>query len=238
MGNCHGTTNNPFVVPSPRRTLEAKPTIGHESGEGTDTKAEETSPTHSPRRSPRRLKPRDNTGKVLTPDQLREADRKLKDLINEAGEELDLSQPPGGVREDFPAIASFPPGVLKIQTLEELRIRRNHLMEIPEEIGLLQTLKVLDLGQNFLKNLPTSLFRLKQLEVLDLSSNYFRSLSEDVQHLQRLRTLMLYNNRLVHLPDSLQNCKALESLSIMDNQVIALPLWLRALPKLANFQVL
>lgn len=177
-------------------------------------------------------------GKPLMPSQLREAERNLKDIIGKSEEECDLSHPPGGkVREEFPRLVKFPPGILKVEILQELRLRNNSIRTLPVEVGDLRELRFIDIGGNRVTELPETLFKLPKLTVLDASGNQLRSLPATIGDAAVLQRLFLYKNQLTMLPPEMSTCEALEELSVFDNVIFSLPSWISCLSKLRILNV-
>jgi hypothetical protein len=62
--------------------------------------------------------------------------------------------------------------------LQELRLRRNGITEVPDVFSKLQKLRVIDLGQNCLTVFPMPICRCVLLEELDLSENMIPTVPE------------------------------------------------------------
>ncbi|KAL3820954.1 hypothetical protein ACJIZ3_006859 [Penstemon smallii] len=102
---------------------------------------------------------------------------------------LDLSGAAGSLPED-PAFSSLP-------ELQELYLRRMHLLSFPLDILTLRQLRILDLSQNSLQLIPASIKGLTSLTELDLSDNNISSLPPDLGLLEpSLQVLRLDGNAL------------------------------------------
>jgi len=109
--------------------------------------------------------------------------------------ELDLSEN---------AIEGFSPKVFRhLKKLKVINVQRNHLYDVPEEIGLIAGLKDLYLDMNRLDNLPENLTKLKQLSVLSASMNQLQSIPSAIGRLQHLMILNVSGNNLHRLPSGM-----------------------------------
>jgi hypothetical protein len=100
-------------------------------------------------------------------------------------------------------LASLPPEIGRLTSLEALHLSRNQLESLPESIGDLAQLRVLYVDQNRLAQLPDSLGRLRDLQVLNAHSNQLARLPDSFAELHHLRLLWLHGNPLEILPDYL-----------------------------------
>ncbi len=139
-------------------------------------------------------------------------------------------------------------GIETLQHLKVLRLDRNELDIIPQQICQLKTLeflsasgnritavpgtgmedlanlKHLDLSENCLDALPGKCVgKLKALERLSLSHNVFKSLPDDLGGASALKTLSACHNRLQGLPVSFGELQNLELLNLEHNDIAALP---------------
>ena len=79
---------------------------------------------------------------------------------------------------NLPRMTRIPLQVLTMHHLQELRIRRNGITDVPDAFSKLQKLRVLDMGENCLTAFPLSVCRCGMLEDLDLSENTIPSIPE------------------------------------------------------------
>lgn len=106
--------------------------------------------------------------------------------------ELDLSEN---------AIEGFTPKVFRhLKKLKVVNLQRNHVYDVPEEIGTLPSLKELYLDMNRLDFLPENLTKLKQLEVLSASMNLISAIPSAMGKLANLLILNVSGNALHRLP--------------------------------------
>ncbi len=78
----------------------------------------------------------------------------------------------------LPRMTRIPLQILTMTHLQELRIRRNGISEVPDAISKLQKLRVVDMGENCLTAFPLPLCRCSILEDLDLSENAIPTIPE------------------------------------------------------------
>src|SRR5260221_14471590 len=82
----------------------------------------------------------------------------------------------------------------RMPELEELKMSRNNLIELPDAIGNLTSLRYLYLYHNALQALPGSIGRLTNLVMLHLTSNALTTLPESIGNLVSLDRLDVGNN--------------------------------------------
>lgn len=143
-----------------------------------------------------------------------------------------LKNPQAVVRLKLRNIDSIPATIALLINLEELDLSRNHLKQLPEEIGELKKLKELVLFKNNLTSLPASIGSCSNLERLVLSSNRIKVLPETIGKLSRLKELSIKSNVLESLPNSIDGCYELRRLFLDYNQLSTLPATLGNLPHL------
>lgn len=93
--------------------------------------------------------------------------------------------------------------VSKIPNIEKLVLDKNHLVNLPDELGELHKLTHLSLYGNNIQSLPTSLGKLVSLQYLDLHSNNILSLPVDIWNLKSLSYLNVASNLLSSFPQPL-----------------------------------
>ena len=98
-------------------------------------------------------------------------------------------------------ITSIPSDFLtKIPNVEKLVLDKNHLVNLPPQLGSLSKLSHLSLYGNNLQVLPPSIGDLKSLQYLDLHSNTLESLPEEIWNLSSLSVLNISSNALSSFP--------------------------------------
>lgn len=136
-------------------------------------------------------------------------------------------------------IKSFSPKLWKLQSIRNLDLSFNVLLELPYVegdlkllretrewqvgVGLLINLKMLKLSHNKLTEFPKSLERCVALERLDLSHNNIHFLSDECGELQSLEEFRLQNNALVEVPETIGNISSLRILNLTHNRITTLP---------------
>ncbi|PAV78493.1 hypothetical protein WR25_09550 isoform D [Diploscapter pachys] len=154
---------------------------------------------------------------------------------------------------------SLPDEVTDFDSLQALKMRTNHLRQIPQNVGLMKNLTYLDLSENYLKSLPQCIFELPleilllagnqfdsipreirqlftSLTELDLSYNFLTSIPADIALLKYLRVLNLRRNKLDQFPSEL--CRlSLQILDISMNNFTTLPLHLRKMKTLVELNI-
>jgi hypothetical protein len=94
---------------------------------------------------------------------------------------------------------------------------------------------ILKLGRNKLKELPEEIWNLSKLEELYLNKNNFTKISTKVERLQNLTGLYLAENHLNELPSQIGNLKNLRELYIAGNELRKLPKEIINLTSLTHF---
>mmetsp|Transcript_15781 Transcript_15781/g.48850 ORF Transcript_15781/g.48850 Transcript_15781/m.48850 type:complete len:1528 (+) Transcript_15781:623-5206(+) len=108
-------------------------------------------------------------------------------------------------------------GCRGLSMLRELRLPRNNLKCLPEDVGLFRQVEQMDLSGNALTALPRSFLELEALFSLDLTHNNFKTLPDDLGELTRLETLALAENILQKLPSTLPRLHELTALDVSGN---------------------
>lgn len=93
--------------------------------------------------------------------------------------------------------------VTKIPHIEKLVLDKNHLVNLPDELGNLPRLTHLSLYGNNIQTLPASLGQLSSLQYLDLHSNNILSLPAEIWNLKNLSILNVASNLLSSFPQPL-----------------------------------
>lgn len=90
--------------------------------------------------------------------------------------------------------------ISKIPHIEKLVLDKNHLVNLPEELGNLNKLTSLSLFGNNLQVLPSTIGKLTSLQFLDLHSNNLQLLPDDIWNLKSLSVLNVSSNILTSFP--------------------------------------
>jgi Leucine-rich repeat (LRR) protein len=118
------------------------------------------------------------------------------------------------------------PHVFYLRQLKCLRLRDNHLLDVPADFGILNSnLEYFDLANNMLTQVSVSLCRgLGFLKYLNLTSNRIRELTDKLRELSELEYLNLSFNRLTSLNYELCNdLRNLKELYLNNNNLETLP---------------
>lgn len=98
-------------------------------------------------------------------------------------------------------ITSIPAQFLsRIPNIEKLVLDKNHLVELPKELGNLSKLSFLSMYGNNLLSLPPTIGQLTSLQFLDLHSNNLKTLPEEIWNLKSLTVLNICSNILTSFP--------------------------------------
>lgn len=133
------------------------------------------------------------------------------------------------------ALERFPTEVLLFPNLEELRLGRDGISELPHEIGLLKRLRLLDLSGNPIVTLPMEFTQLHALEELYLNDDPMLELEGDLKllsQLPRLRILHLDGDGIERLPGCIIELRRLEELYLNNNALQTLPQEVMGMPAL------
>lgn len=119
-------------------------------------------------------------------------------------------------------IASFP--ILeKLSQLQQLHLRNNNIIMIPEEINILKNLEILDLSKNKLKTISPQIGCLTQLKRFYLSFNLLKELPCEFGKLIHLTKLSVNNNKLKSLFPSIYSLRHLNTLDASNNKIKNIP---------------
>lgn len=106
----------------------------------------------------------------------------------------------------------------KISNIEKLVLDKNHLVNLPDNLGNLHKLSYLSLYGNNLQVLPKSVGNLISLQYLDLHSNNLQVLPDEIWNLKSLVTLNVSSNILISFPKPpLELAKKLSSTANLAN---------------------
>jgi Leucine-rich repeat (LRR) protein len=150
-----------------------------------------------------------------TPEEgLAETHRRIAEAVRRGDLDLDLS----GL-----GLASLPPEIGQLASLQSLHLADNRLASLPPEIGKIANLQSLDLSNNQLASLPPEIVQLAHLWWLDLSNNQLATLPREIGRLANLQWLYLASNQLDSLPPEIGRINRLQWLYLENNQLDNLP---------------
>ena len=114
----------------------------------------------------------------------------------------------------------FQQKIIQYPNLQELRLNRMRLKQIPEVVWSLYNLTILDLSNNKIDEVPPQIGQLRHLEQLILNRNNIQSLPAEIANLLELHYLDLWSTLIIAFPYEIA---ALEnSLKIVDMRVISM----------------
>ncbi|KAJ3176710.1 hypothetical protein HDU87_004849 [Geranomyces variabilis] len=114
-------------------------------------------------------------------------------------------------------LASLPPEVGSLVTLERLGLSNNMLTALPAEIAGLVHLRYLNLRSNQIREFPTVICQLACLEILDISRNRLKKMPASFGNLMNLKVLSLARNKLHQLPQYIGSMAQLTVLKLEHN---------------------
>ena len=135
---------------------------------------------------------------------------------------------------------TVPETILNLTHLQELRLKGNDLIEIPDWIECLEQLEVLDIAHNQIQELPSVLLNLPLLRELIITGNPLHKIPPNIQglevdatqlwkispeQLQQLESLSIVHQAKLTLPNHLRYCRNLRSLSITGSRFLEIPDW-------------
>jgi len=110
-------------------------------------------------------------------------------------------------------LKEIPSDVYLLTSLKRLKLSRNHISTISENICNLINLESLELDSNKFVKFPVEVFFLKDsLKLLNLSSNYLSVLPDEISKLIKLEELHISSNEISALPTSFRRLKNLKHL--------------------------
>lgn len=108
----------------------------------------------------------------------------------------------------------------KMQTLAELKLRKNKFEKFPQNIcfkpNLQKSLKVLDMSENQMKILPVCICELQGLLCLKMDNNVLEFVPPTMGRLQNLKTVTMSSNKLSILPSGFLHLK-LDNVDLFSN---------------------
>ena len=114
----------------------------------------------------------------------------------------------------------FQQKITQYPNLQELRLNRMKLKQIPEVVWSLYNLTILDLSNNKIEQIPPQIGQLQHLEKLILNRNYIQFLPVEIATLFKLQYLDLWSNLIIEFPHEISVLE--NSLKIVDMRVISM----------------
>ncbi len=130
---------------------------------------------------------------------------------------------------------SFPPFVVELNSLKELKVIVCNITEIPEAIAQLTNLTTLFLDSNQITEIPEAIAQLTNLTTLALNSNQITEIPEAIAQLTNLTTLALNINQITEIPEAIAQLTNLTTLALNSNQITEIP---EAIAQLTNLTTL
>ncbi|WP_298120708.1 leucine-rich repeat domain-containing protein [Flavobacterium sp.] len=115
---------------------------------------------------------------------------------------------------------------LRFVNLEYLKLKNDHLKEIPIAITKIKSLKTIDLSGNDFTNLPEEFSNLTNLEEIYLNDENNMNLPKTLSilaKLPKLKSLHLENDNISKLPNEILSFKNLENLYLNQNNFKKIP---------------
>jgi Leucine-rich repeat (LRR) protein len=133
----------------------------------------------------------------------------------------------------------FPPCILELKNLRELRMSNNKIYDLPSDICLLSKLQVLSLDRNRLKRIPAELQDLFDLKTLLLRHNQLEELPHGVPGSMMISLTLVHisSNKLTHLPSSLVECPSITHLYANSNQIKEVPFGMEQMTNLQRLNL-
>lgn len=134
-------------------------------------------------------------------------------------------------------LSSFPSGIANFKELQYLKLARNIIEKLPDQLQEFSQLKMLDLSENKLSELPENIRALNALTRLDLAHNQLSTLPEGFSELQSLEALRIDSNPFYELPKSIESLENLELLGCYRCKLSSLSDGIWALPALRSLDL-
>ncbi|MGY3778329.1 bacterial Ig-like domain-containing protein [Isobaculum melis] len=134
-------------------------------------------------------------------------------------------------------LVELPDELMQLTALEALRLQDNQLTKLPDNIGLLKSLSTLYLTNNQLTYLPDSFMDLAKLNTLFLSKNAITSLPANFFELPSLATVYLNENGLTKFPEATNKDSRVVELFANKNNFTYLPDNFEKFPRLKTLEV-
>lgn len=110
------------------------------------------------------------------------------------------------------------------EDLEEVYLKENFIVQIPNWLLNLTNLKFINLSGNALEQLPENIHYLENLEFFDVSNNKIKKFPNTIGEMHAIQRLNVSGNRIAEIPKAIGQLKKLEVLDLCANQLTSLPL--------------
>lgn len=129
-------------------------------------------------------------------------------------------------------LANIPEEIFQYRNLKALDLSKNKLTEIPQNLNVFTQLEILNLGKNRLQLCPIVICSMPNLKHLYLNENIITNLPECIQYLSQLETLDIFNTRIESFPETmalLKNLKMMDARGMLYGPIFQAH-WIEALP--------
>lgn len=109
--------------------------------------------------------------------------------------------------------------LVKIKSLESLKINCCDLDYLPDTVAELSELKILLLVDNYFIEIPSSVLELKNLEQLHMRRNKISCITPNVAQLKNLILLSLSENKITKIPNEIGELRKLQRLYLAENPI-------------------
>jgi Leucine-rich repeat (LRR) protein len=130
------------------------------------------------------------------------------------------------LRLDRNLLSSLPDEMCELVSLKDLRLSRNSLMEVPFTMTALQNLFVFEAADNIFEELPLAIRYWQNIRAVNLAANSIGALPDWIGELLTLRKLNLSDNQLQYIPNCVVLLTNLTSIVISGNKLRSPPLCL------------
>ncbi len=130
------------------------------------------------------------------------------------------------LRLDRNFLSSLPEEMCELVSLKDIRLSSNSLMEIPFSMTALLRLSVFEAANNIFEEIPMTFRYWPNVKAINLAANSIASVPIWIEELLTLRKLNLSENQLQYIPTCVVNLTNLTSLTISENKLRNPPLCL------------
>ena len=116
-------------------------------------------------------------------------------------------------------LKAIPPEVFQCPHLQELKMNKNDIREIPEAIRNCKELQRIEMQFNRIDSLPPALFSLIHLKKLDLGYNDVFTIPDGIGDLQELEILAMWDNPIGIYSHELLRLNKLKHLDLLNNPI-------------------
>lgn len=116
-------------------------------------------------------------------------------------------------------LKEFPKEIFLFTNLNELKISRNKIIEVPDDIKKLRYLQRLDMQRNALDTITVAMCELRNMRVLNLAENFITGIPDEIQQMTELKYMILWQNPIEYYPNSLGMLEKLEVLDLLHNLI-------------------